>query len=94
MTDRNPEGRMPAGKADTRVSRREHDAVLARMAALDARLAKLNTQVNPQATQRYRIQGIPSFILFGKGREMARASGARPASDLVAFVRAHLPAMA
>ncbi len=62
--------------------------------APQVRLAKLNTQVNPQATQRYRIQGIPSFILFGKGREMARAAGARPASDLVAFVRAHLPAMA
>lgn len=32
---------VPAGKADTRVSRREHDAVLARMTALEARLAKL-----------------------------------------------------
>ena len=51
------------------------------------RLAKINTQVNPTATQRYRIQGIPAFILFQKGREVARAAGARPASDLVAFVR-------
>ncbi|MBD3786756.1 MAG: thioredoxin TrxC [Sphingomonadales bacterium] len=51
------------------------------------RLAKINTQVNPTATQRYRIQGIPAFILFHKGREVARAAGARPASDLVAFVR-------
>lgn len=54
------------------------------------RLAKINTQENPVATQRYRIQGIPAFILFGKGRELARAAGARPASDLVAFVRGKL----
>ncbi len=51
------------------------------------RFAKINTQVNPTATQRYRIQGIPAFILFHKGKEVARAAGARPASDLVAFVR-------
>ncbi|MDV7271308.1 thioredoxin TrxC [Thioclava sp. A2] len=64
------------------------------MLAPHVRLAKLNTQVNPQATQRYRIQGIPSFILFAKGREVARAAGARPASALVEFVRSKLPAMA
>jgi tetratricopeptide (TPR) repeat protein len=34
----------PAGKAETRVSRREHDAALARTAALEVRLAKLNTE--------------------------------------------------
>jgi len=55
-----------------------------------ARLAKINTEVNPVATQRYRIQGIPAFILFRKGREVARAAGARPASDLVNFVRGKL----
>ena len=59
--------------------------------APQVRLAKINTQVNPTATQRYRIQGIPAFILFARGRELARAAGARPAADLVAFVRAKLP---
>ena len=58
------------------------------------RLAKVNTQVNPQATQRYGIQGIPAFILFGKGREMGRAAGARPASALVEFVKSKLPSAA
>lgn len=58
------------------------------------RLAKINTQVNPTATQRYRIQGIPAFILFQKGREVARAAGARPASDLVAFVRSKVKVVA
>ncbi|AQS47543.1 thiol reductase thioredoxin [Thioclava nitratireducens] len=54
------------------------------------RLAKINTQVNPTATQRYRIQGIPAFILFQKGREVARAAGARPAGDLVNFVKSKI----
>ena len=54
------------------------------------RLAKINTQVNPTATQRYRIQGIPAFILFAKGREVARAAGARPAGDLVNFVKSKI----
>lgn len=54
------------------------------------RFAKINTQENPVATQRYRIQGIPAFILFRRGKEVARAAGARPASDLVAFLRSKL----
>ncbi|WBL33745.1 thioredoxin TrxC [Sinirhodobacter sp. HNIBRBA609] len=60
------------------------------MLAPKVRFAKINTEVNPVATQRYRIQGIPSFILFRKGREVARAAGARPAADLAAFVRSKL----
>ncbi|WP_295535417.1 thioredoxin TrxC [uncultured Thioclava sp.] len=55
------------------------------------RLAKINTQINPTATQRYRIQGIPAFILFAKGREVGRAAGARPAAQLVEFVKSHVP---
>ncbi len=58
------------------------------------RLAKIDTQSNPTATQRYRIQGIPAFILFRKGREVARAAGARPAADLVAFAKSKLAATA
>jgi thioredoxin 2 len=55
-----------------------------------ARLAKLNTQDNPQIAERARIQGIPALILYRKGREVARLAGARPASDIVAFVQQHL----
>lgn len=57
------------------------------MLAPKVRLAKIDTQSHPAAAQSYRIQGIPAFILFGRGREIARAAGARPAQDLVAFVR-------
>jgi thioredoxin 2 len=56
------------------------------------RLAKIDTQAHPAASERHRIQGIPAFILFRKGREVARAAGARPAAELVGFVRDKLGA--
>jgi thioredoxin 2 len=57
------------------------------MLAPHVRLAKIDTQSHPEAAQRHKIQGIPAFILFQKGREVARAAGARPAAELVAFVK-------
>ena len=49
------------------------------------RLAKIDTQAHPQASQRWNIRGIPAFILFRSGREIAREAGARPAADLIRF---------
>jgi thioredoxin 2 len=60
------------------------------MLAGQVRLAKIDTQAHPGVAQHHRIQGIPAFILFRKGREIARAAGAQPAADLVAFARAGL----
>mgnify|MGYP001358443276 CR=1 FL=1 len=68
--------------------------VAAGMLAPNVRLAKIDTQSHPTVAQRYRIQGIPAFILFAKGREAGRAAGARPVAQLVEFVRSKLPAMA
>jgi len=51
------------------------------------RFAKIDTQAFAQVAERHRIQGIPAFIVFHKGREVARAAGLRPAADLVAFVK-------
>jgi len=62
--------------------------------APQVRLAKVDTQSHPDAAIRYAIQGIPAFILFHRGREIARLAGARPAADLVAFVQGKLPARA
>lgn len=59
----------------------------AKLLAPQVRLAKIDTQSHPDASIRYAIRGIPAFILFHKGREIARLSGARPAADLVAFVQ-------
>ena len=69
----------------------------ARAAALlapDMRLAKVNTEAEAAATTRFQIRGIPQLILFRSGREAARLSGARPASDIVAFARGKAAARA
>jgi len=58
------------------------------------RLVKIDTQAHPKASQRWNIRGIPAFILFRAGREIAREAGARPAGDLIRFVEAHSSARA
>lgn len=62
----------------------------ARSLAPEVRLAKVDTQANPDATVHYNIRGIPALILFHKGREVARLAGARPAAQIEAFVREKL----
>ena len=47
------------------------------------RLGKLDTEAEPALAARYGIQGIPTMILIRKGREIARISGAMPASSIV-----------
>ncbi|MFT4014780.1 MAG: thioredoxin TrxC [Paracoccus sp. (in: a-proteobacteria)] len=51
-----------------------------------ARLVKIDTQAHPEASQHWRIRGIPAFLLFRSGREIAREAGARPAADLLHLV--------
>lgn len=54
-----------------------------------ARFAKIDTEKHPELSARLQIKGIPLLILYAKGREVARLSGARPATDIEAFVRQH-----
>lgn len=54
------------------------------------RLAKVNTQVEPTLGQRHNIRSIPTMVLFDRGRELARQSGAMAADDIVRWVRSHL----
>jgi len=56
-----------------------------------ARFAKIDTQDYPAVSQKFGIRGIPLLILFHKGREIARLSGARPKSEIEAFMRQHSP---
>jgi thioredoxin 2 len=59
------------------------DAVASSVAGR-ARVAKLNVDENPAAAARLRIQGVPTFIVFRDGREVARMIGARGKRDLLA----------
>lgn len=51
------------------------------------RLGKLDTEAEQAIAGRYGIRSIPTMILFQGGREVARQSGAMPASAIVNWVR-------
>jgi len=49
-------------------------------------VAKVNTDAVAGVGDRLGIRSIPTMAVFKGGREIARTSGARPASDIEAFV--------
>lgn len=51
------------------------------------RLAKVNTEAESALASRFGIRSIPTLILFREGREVARQSGALPATQLAAWIR-------
>ncbi len=51
------------------------------------RFAKLDTEAARDVAGRFAIRGIPTMILFRKGREIARQSGALDRGSIVDFVR-------
>lgn len=67
-------------------------AEAARGAAGRVRFARLNTEDHPRVSQRLGIRGIPLLILFDKGREQGRLSGARPAAEITRFLAQSLKA--
>ena len=53
------------------------------------RFAKVDTDASPQAAAAAGIRSIPTMVLYRGGREVARQSGALPASAIAQWVRAH-----
>jgi thioredoxin len=49
-------------------------------------VVKVNTDAVGDVGERLGIRSIPTMAVFRNGREIARAAGARPASDIEAFV--------
>jgi len=49
-------------------------------------VVKVNTDELSDLGQRFNIRSIPTLALFANGRELARSSGAKPASDIEAWV--------
>ncbi|MEH6831205.1 MAG: thioredoxin domain-containing protein [Sulfitobacter sp.] len=50
------------------------------------RFAKIDTEQHPEISQKLGIRGIPLLILYSGGKEVGSLAGARPASDIEAFV--------
>ena len=62
-------------------------AEAARQLEPEVRLAKLNTEEEQQLAARFGIRSIPTLVLFRKGQEIARQSGAMDAGSLMRWVR-------
>ncbi len=53
------------------------------------RVAKVDTEAEPQLGARFAIRSIPTLALFKGGREVARQAGAMGAADIVRWVQAN-----
>jgi thioredoxin 2 len=60
----------------------------ARLLEPKVRLAKVNTEAEPQLAARFGIRSIPTLALFQGGREIARQAGAMGAQDIVRWMTA------
>ena len=58
--------------------------------ASDVRIAKLNTEEDPDTAARFGIRGIPTMIAFRGGREVARQSGAMDLPGLLGWIKANV----
>ena len=52
---------------------------------------KVDTEANPKTAARFQIRSIPTLMLFQRGRELARLSGALPALQFRQWLNEHLP---
>lgn len=59
-----------------------------------ARLVKLNVDDNPSVVQRYRVQAIPTLILFQDGEEKDRIIGAASKETIARAIEARVAAQA
>ncbi|MBU0752115.1 MAG: thioredoxin TrxC [Gammaproteobacteria bacterium] len=53
------------------------------------RLAKVNTEEEPQLAARFGIRSIPTLAIFKDGREVARQAGAMDAANLAHWIKAN-----
>jgi len=51
-----------------------------------AKIIKVDVDKNQNAAQHYRIQGVPTMILFKKGKQVWRESGVKSQGELVNLI--------
>jgi len=54
------------------------------------RLAKVDTDSEPELASRFAIRSIPTLVLVRQGKEAARMSGALPAAELRRWIAQYL----
>lgn len=61
--------------------------------AATARVVKLNVDDNPSVSQRFGIKGIPTLILFRRGKEEERVVGATSKEAISRLIDKHIGAV-
>src|SRR5687767_12887917 len=56
----------------------------------NARVVKVNVDENPKISQTYRIRGIPTLILFKRGKEAERVVGATSKEAISRMIDKHI----
>ncbi|HEU5052010.1 MAG TPA: thioredoxin [Hanamia sp.] len=54
------------------------------------RVIKIDIDKNPATAQQFRIQGVPTLILFKEGKVLWRQSGAMSSSQITDAVKTHI----
>jgi thioredoxin len=50
------------------------------------KVVRVNTDDNAELARRYDVQGLPTVVLFAKGRALASAMGVRPKDEYARFL--------
>jgi len=67
-----------------------YEEAAARLAP-EVRLAKLDTEAEPEIAGRFGIRSIPTLVAFKNGHEVARQSGALGVPQLLQWIGANVP---
>lgn len=55
----------------------------------NVRIVKIDVDKNDQLAKQHRIQGVPTLVLYSKGKQLWRQSGVVPANQLVQLIQKH-----
>ncbi len=58
------------------------------------KIVKVDIDRNPLAASKFQVRGVPTLILFHKGKTIWRQTGVVPAHQLVRVLNSNLPAKA